>query len=64
MNWWAHELPDLARTGSNLLVHVSRARRVKFLKQVVRSRDALIAAERARTFDSAVEHIGSALRMV
>lgn len=56
-----HVIPE---SLCNLLVHVNRDRGVKFLKHVVRSRDALISAEQERSFDSAVEHIGSALRMV
>ena len=63
MNWWADEVPDLAGTGSNLLARVDSDRRTKFLEHVVRSRDALILAEKARTLESTVRHIGSALRM-
>ena len=55
---------DLAGTGSNLLARVDRDRRVKFLEHAVRSRDTLKLAEKARTQDSAVGHIGSALRMI
>lgn len=64
MSWWAHELPDLAGTGSNLLARVDAERRAKFLQHAVRARDALVLAEKARTHDSAVRHIGSALRMI
>jgi len=64
MNGWAHELPDLAGSGSNLLARVHRDQRVRFLEHAVRSRDALILAERARTQDGAVRYIGSALRML
>jgi hypothetical protein len=60
---WAHEIFDLAGTGSNLLARVTRARRKKFIEHAVRSRDRLILAERARTRDSAIDHLGKALRM-
>lgn len=64
MSSLAHEMLDLAGTGSNLLARVDRDRRVKFLEHAVRSRDTLKLAEKARTQDSAVGHIGSALRMI
>lgn len=63
MSAWSHELPDLAGTGTNLLVKLDGNRRDKFLEQAVRSRDLLIAAEKARDAESAVRHIRAALKM-
>jgi hypothetical protein len=63
LNWWTQEVLDLAGTGSNLVAKVDDERRKKFLEHVVRSRDALIQAEKARTLESAVRHISAALRM-
>jgi hypothetical protein len=64
LSWWAHEVPDLAGTGSNLVARVDSERRKKFLEHAIRARDALIQAERARTPESSVQRIGSALRMI
>lgn len=63
MSLWSHELPDLAGTGTNLLAKVDDDRREKFLEQAVRSRDALIAAQKARDPDSAVRYVAAALKM-
>lgn len=63
MNWWAHELPDLAGSGSNLLAKVDGTRRKKFLEHAVRSRDRLIQSERARQWDAALGHLKSAVRV-
>lgn len=63
MNWWAHELPDLAGSGSNLLAQVDGTRRKKFLEHAVRSRDRLIQSERARQWDAALGHLKSAVRV-
>jgi hypothetical protein len=64
MNWWTHELPDLAGTGSNLLARVDRNRRVRLLEHAIRARDGLMRADKARTRDSAVRHVDAALRMI
>jgi hypothetical protein len=61
MSWWAHQLPDLAGSGSNLLAKVDGARRKKFLEHAVQSRDRLIQSERARQRDAALRHLESAI---
>lgn len=63
MSAWSHELHDLAGTGTNLLVKLDGNRRNKFLEQAVRSRDLLVAAEKARGAESAIRHIRAALKM-
>lgn len=62
LSYWADEIPDLAGTGGNLAAGLDSGRRTRFLEHAVRSRDALIAAERARTMDSAIGYILAALR--
>jgi hypothetical protein len=62
MSFWAHELPDLAGTGTNLLAKLDADRRDKFLTYAVRSRDLMIAAEKARDSEFAMRHVRSALR--
>lgn len=64
LNWWAHEVPDLAGTGSNLVAHVDSGRRGSFINHIVRSRDIILQAETARTHEAAVRYVGSALRML
>jgi hypothetical protein len=63
LSWWAHELFDLAGTGSNLVVKVDASRRSKFLDQAVRSRDLLIGAEKARDATYAANYLERALKM-
>jgi hypothetical protein len=63
LSWWAHELFDLAGTGSNLVERVDASRRRKFLDQAVRSRDLLAAAEKARDSTFAASYLGRALKM-
>lgn len=63
LGWWTQEIPDLAGTGSNLLASADYGRCEKFLAAAVRSRDALLRADNARTKESAVGHLRSALRM-
>lgn len=63
LNWWTHEVLDLAGTRSNVVAKLDSERRKKFLGQAIRSRDALIDAEKARNPEYAVRHIRSALRM-
>jgi hypothetical protein len=64
LNWWTHEVQDLAGTGSNLVAKVDAARRKKFVECAAGSRDILVKAEKARTLESARRHIGAALRML
>jgi hypothetical protein len=60
---WTQEIPDLAGTGSNLLASADYGRCDKFLAAAIRSRDALLRADNARTKEFAVGHLRSALRM-
>jgi hypothetical protein len=62
LNAWAFEIPDLAGTGSNLVSGLDSDRGKKFLEHAIRSRDVLIAAERARTLDASIGYIAKALR--
>jgi hypothetical protein len=62
MSFWVAEIPDLAGSGSNLAANVSAERRAKFIEHAVRSRDAMVQAESARTLASAEAHILRALR--
>lgn len=62
MSWWSCQLPDLAGTGVNIIANLDAGRRERFLAQAVRSRDAMIAAENARSIDSAVSHLATALK--
>jgi len=63
MSWWAHELFDLAGSGSNHLAKTDAPRRAKFLEHAVRSRDLLIRADKARTSRSSSDYLEQALRM-
>lgn len=63
MSLWSHELQDLAGSGTNLLAKVDSDRREKFLEHAVRSRDSLIAADKARGGEFAIRHITAALKM-
>lgn len=63
LNWWTHEVPDLAGTGSNLVARVDDERRKRFLEHVVRSRDCMAQAESARSHELASRRIAVALRM-
>ena len=63
MNWWAQELHDIAGTGSNLLARFDGDHCKRFIQHAVRSRDALVLAENARTQESAARHIAKALKL-
>jgi hypothetical protein len=64
LDGWGAQVPDLAGTGSNLVVAADTHRRQRFLEHALRSRDALIRADKARTPEHAIGHIRTALRMV
>lgn len=63
LSLWEDVIPDLGDTGGNLVSGLDSNRREKFLEFAVRSRDALVAAEQARTLDSSIRYVSKALRV-
>jgi len=60
-SWGTPCVPDIAQTGSNLVGGMTQEERIKFIRQAVRSRDLLLKAPKARTYDKAEEYLASAL---
>lgn len=59
--WGTPTVPDVAETGSNLISGMSEDERVRFLRRAVRTRDLIVRADNARTYEKAAEYLASAL---
>lgn len=63
LNRWGTEIPDLAGTGGNLVANLDTDRRKKFLIHAVRSRNKMLEAHHAISFDTARKRVSEALRL-
>jgi hypothetical protein len=59
LSWWSCEILDMAGSGSNLVHNVDSGRMKAFGRAVLRTRMALLKAQRARTADAAWKHIAN-----
>lgn len=62
LDWLQCFVPDAAGTGTNVVAGVDDSRRRKFLEHATRSRDHMLAAQKARSVDAAIPHVRKALR--
>lgn len=63
LSYWSCNVPDIAKSGSNVMANVDNDTRNKFIEHAARSRDRLLEASSAYSTETAIRRVGEALRI-
>jgi len=63
LNFWSCNVPDIAKSGSNVVANLDADTRNKLIDHAARSRDRMLEANSAYSMETSVRRVGDALRI-